>query len=166
MPMPDRRAIVRQDASYLLTGGTGGLGRSVTRWLARHGAKYIILLSRSGLSQKSAQDLVEELSRTGVKVAVYKCDIGDENQSRDVINQCASDMPPIRGVIHGAMVLQVCNHDAKPDFLLQKLTNIDRTNFSKTLHSRAGTQSSGREYKAHGTSITTCPRWNWTFSYS
>ncbi|KUJ12390.1 uncharacterized protein LY89DRAFT_722023 [Mollisia scopiformis] len=36
------------DSSYMISGGLGGLGRSMTRWMASRGAKNIILPSRSG----------------------------------------------------------------------------------------------------------------------
>jgi NADPH:quinone reductase-like Zn-dependent oxidoreductase/ubiquinone/menaquinone biosynthesis C-methylase UbiE len=42
------RSVVRGDASYLITGGTGGLGRARTRWLIDMGARHIVLVSRSG----------------------------------------------------------------------------------------------------------------------
>jgi NADPH:quinone reductase-like Zn-dependent oxidoreductase len=42
------RSVVRGDASYLITGGTGGLGRALTRWLIDLGARHIVLVSRSG----------------------------------------------------------------------------------------------------------------------
>ena len=36
------------DATYVLIGGTGGLGRSMATWMIGKGAKNIVLLSRSG----------------------------------------------------------------------------------------------------------------------
>src|ERR1700761_6445166 len=37
----------RSDATYLLTGGLGGLGRSISTWLAERGARHFVFLSRS-----------------------------------------------------------------------------------------------------------------------
>lgn len=107
MPTIDQRAVVLPNATYPLTGGTGGIGRSATRWLLSQGAKHIVLASRSGMSQISTRDLVEELKQNGVNVVVYACDIGEEEQVRNMVSFIHEAMPPIRGVLHGAMVIQV-----------------------------------------------------------
>ncbi|CAF3585097.1 hypothetical protein QX201_007720 [Fusarium graminearum] len=54
------------EASYLLSGGLGGLGRSAARWTASRGAKNLILLSRSGTTRPAAQELMKELAAAGV----------------------------------------------------------------------------------------------------
>lgn len=93
-------------ATYLITGGTGGLGRSITKWLAREGAKHIILLSRSGARHNGVPELLKELRRQEVEVVVAKCDIADLAQVQKVILECQATMPPIKGVFHGAMALR------------------------------------------------------------
>ncbi len=56
-------------ASYLLIGGLGGLGRSISTWMVRHGACHIIFLSRSaGTSRPDHRDLVVELTSMGCRV--------------------------------------------------------------------------------------------------
>ena len=107
MPTIDDKAVARSDATYLITGGTGGLGRSITRWLASQGARNIVLASRSGMSQASTRELVEELKSRGIKVLVYVCDIGEEAEVKKMISLVQETMPSIRGVIHGAMILKV-----------------------------------------------------------
>ncbi|TQN65712.1 Reducing polyketide synthase DEP5, partial [Colletotrichum shisoi] len=58
-----------EDASYLLIGGLGGLGRSVCRWMAAHGARHLVLFSRSA-SDPDADTiaLVDELASMGCAV--------------------------------------------------------------------------------------------------
>lgn len=107
MPTVSRHPLIRSDATYLITGGVGGLGRSMTKWLAQQGAKSIALLSRSGRASANAKVLTDEYSSTDVNIAVLQCDVGEKDQVRKVIEVCAQSMPPIRGVIHGAMVLHV-----------------------------------------------------------
>lgn len=107
MPTIDQRDVARSDATYLITGGTGGLGRSITRWLPSQGAKKIVLASRSGISQASTRELVDELKEHGVEIVVYTCDIGEASEVEKMIHYVQATMPPIRGVIHGAMVIQV-----------------------------------------------------------
>lgn len=59
------------------------------------------------MSQTSTRELVDELKVHGVKVVVYTCDIGQEEQVTKMISYIQETMPPIRGVLHGAMVNQV-----------------------------------------------------------
>ncbi|KAI9808079.1 MAG: Type I Iterative PKS [Pycnora praestabilis] len=105
VPAPLSTPVAQPDVTYLITGGTGGVGRSLTRWLAGQGAKHILLASRSGLQSQDAQTLVEELEVLGVQIIVKRCDISSESQVKDLIKHCEMTMPTIRGVIHGAMVL-------------------------------------------------------------
>jgi len=106
LPRPSLKAIQDSAASYLITGGTGGLGRSITRWLARQGATNIILASRSGMDQKGIGELVDDLRALEVNLVVRKCAIAIPAQVEDLIAECRSTMPPIKGVIHGAMALR------------------------------------------------------------
>ncbi len=99
-------SLLRADASYLLVGGLGGLGRAMALWMIQHGAKNLILASRSGLAKAEARDVVELLREKGATVAVYSCDVSDTSHLAFVLAQI-STMPPIRGVVQGAMVLQV-----------------------------------------------------------
>lgn len=49
-----------------------------------------------------------EMEKRGCKVKAIGCDISVESDVAQALEECAHDMPPIRGVIQGAMVLQVC----------------------------------------------------------
>ena len=96
------------DFTYVLSGGLGGLGRSIAQWMVRHGAKHIIFLSRSGDKKPEAKETLQTLKNQGASVAAYSCDIANADEVRNVIAQSAKDFPPIRGAIQGAMVLKVC----------------------------------------------------------
>ena len=117
LPSRTPNAIANGAASYLITGGTGGIGRSITKWLARQGAKHIVLASRSGMSQMGIPEMVEKLRGQGVNVVVIKCDISDRAQVEKLMSQCQATLPPIKGVIHGAMALR--------DALFEKITFTD-----------------------------------------
>ncbi|KAL8676982.1 MAG: hypothetical protein Q9186_006557 [Xanthomendoza sp. 1 TL-2023] len=119
MPAASPNAPVSADASYLITGGTGGLGRSITRWLAAQGAKNIVLASRSGTKQRGVTELIDEVKSLGANVVVKACDIADSSQVQRLVDECHESMPPIRGVIHGAMALR--------DALFDKISHKDWT---------------------------------------
>ncbi|XXH04686.1 hypothetical protein Hte_011108 [Hypoxylon texense] len=62
------------DASYLIVGGLGGIGRAMARWLVTRGASHLILLSRSGPKTSGALQLLSELQMKGVRVETPLCD--------------------------------------------------------------------------------------------
>ncbi|KAL8724488.1 MAG: hypothetical protein Q9166_007922 [cf. Caloplaca sp. 2 TL-2023] len=106
------------DASYIIVGGLGGIGRSIALWLVSRGVRNLILLSRSGPSSKVAASLLAKLRSTGVRVEAPICDVTQFDLLARTIGQCtASGMPPVRGCIQGAMVLR--------DGLFNKLTFSD-----------------------------------------
>ena len=93
------RAKLAEDASYVIVGGMGGIGRSICEWMVDRGARHLIVLSR-----KAHMDSF--LAELECDVRAVACDVADESQLASAIASCA-DMPPVRGVLQAAMVLQV-----------------------------------------------------------
>ncbi|KAF4628460.1 hypothetical protein G7Y89_g9697 [Cudoniella acicularis] len=93
-------------ASYLISGGFGGLGRSITRWMASRGAKNFVILSRSGASSVAALELLDEMAQKGVKVFAPSCDTSHEESLAAVLRDCTQDLPPIKGCVQAAMDLR------------------------------------------------------------
>ncbi|KAL0780550.1 hypothetical protein CaCOL14_001885 [Colletotrichum acutatum] len=106
--VPSRKSLSRFDpqASYVIAGGLGGLGRSVARWMASRGAKNLILLSRRGAVEKAAIELVAELKPVCDNVVTPACDVTDAKALQTVMAELAESLPPIKGCIQGSMVLQ------------------------------------------------------------
>lgn len=75
--------------------------------MAGKNCKNIILISRSGMRSSGAQSLVDDLDTSGVKLKVYACDVGNEEELEWTLKLCLKEMPPIRGVIQSAMVIRV-----------------------------------------------------------
>ena len=92
----------------MIAGGSGGLGRSISRWLVQHGARHLVIASRSGPHGEGVQSLVDELNALGASLNIYSCDIANRDELKRVIDADAASMPPIRGLIQAAMVLRVC----------------------------------------------------------
>ncbi|KAI0150274.1 ketoacyl-synt-domain-containing protein [Xylariaceae sp. FL1272] len=113
------RQSLKGDATYILIGGTGGLGRSMARWMISRGARHLVLVSRSGSVTGKVKSLLEDAWEMGAEVVVRNCDVADPADVEDLINFQLESMPPIRGVIHGAMVLR--------DVLFEKMTYDDYT---------------------------------------
>lgn len=102
-------AQLRAEGAYLIVGGTGGLGKSVIRWLAAHGARRIVNVSRSAKVDAEAQFLMEELRGQDVSLVTMKCDISSLEDVKATVRAIQSDssLGPLLGVIHSAMVIQV-----------------------------------------------------------
>lgn len=100
-------ATLDKNASYLIVGGLGGLGQAICRWMASRGCKNIITLSRSGTQSVGATSLKDELERIGVKLAVYACNVSNHEEVDHALGSAAQQMPPIKGLIHSAMVIRV-----------------------------------------------------------
>jgi acyl transferase domain-containing protein len=94
----------RADASYLITGGLGGLGRQVARWMVDQGARHVALLGRGGPSA-AAQAVVEELTGAGAQVLVIAADVAEEDQVAHALRTIRDSMPSLRGIVHAAGVL-------------------------------------------------------------
>lgn len=94
------------NATYMIVGGFGGLGRSLSRRMVKQGAKNLIFVSRSGASNTEAKSLVEELRTVGVTVEVLALDITKGEVLKTSLTNTLKKMPPVRGVIQAAMVLE------------------------------------------------------------
>jgi hypothetical protein len=95
------------ESTYVLAGGLGGLGRSIARWMASRGAKHFVFLSSSGNITGPVMQLRSELETDGCSVHIFKCDVSHAERLAEVIAECRAKLPPIKGVIQGAMKLSV-----------------------------------------------------------
>ncbi|KAI1421079.1 hypothetical protein F5Y12DRAFT_790457 [Xylaria sp. FL1777] len=101
------RTQLASDASYLIVGGLGGLGRSVAHWMVDHGARNLILLSRSSGTVEKSKAFIAELEEAGCSVKAVGCDVTDGNNLTTTLDACEKEgLPPVRGVIQAAMVIQ------------------------------------------------------------
>jgi len=99
--------------SYLITGGFGGLGLEVAKWLVAQGARHLALVGRRG-TPESAHAALADLRRAGAEVLEVKADISQSDQVEHLFAQIEQAMPALRGIFHAAGVLQ--------DSLLLQLT--------------------------------------------
>jgi acyl transferase domain-containing protein/SAM-dependent methyltransferase/acyl carrier protein len=93
------------DATYLITGGLGGFGLAIARWLAQRGARHLLLLGRRGAASAEAQETIAGLEAGGIRVVVAQADVACASDVTGVLRQVRETMPPLRGVVHAAMVL-------------------------------------------------------------
>ena len=106
LPPPIQDITIREDSTYLITGGLGALGLQVAQWLVTKQAKNLLLVGRSEPSQH-AKNVIEKLKNQGVTIQVIKADITDLEAVETVIKPytISNQLPPLRGIIHAAGVL-------------------------------------------------------------
>jgi len=92
--------VIRADASYLVTGGLGGLGLACASGLADAGARHLTLLGRKAPG-KAALQAIDALRARGVAVRVASADVADAQALAHVLEP-AEGQPPLRGVLHAA----------------------------------------------------------------
>ncbi|MGP4114701.1 type I polyketide synthase, partial [Streptomyces sp. 4N509B] len=102
----------RPSGTVLVTGGTGGIGAHVARWLARTGAEHLVLTSRRGSAAPGAAELSAELSALGAHVTVTACDVADRDAVAALLASLLPEdgtdtgQPPLTAVVHAAGVGQ------------------------------------------------------------
>ncbi|MFC5184937.1 type I polyketide synthase [Actinomadura harenae] len=89
----------------LITGGTGGLGAHVARWLAREGCPHLVLVSRRGPDAPGASDLREELVGLGARVTIAACDVADRDDLERLLDGLDGGATALTTVIHAAGVV-------------------------------------------------------------
>jgi 6-methylsalicylic acid synthase len=109
--------VCRPGGTYLITGGLGVLGLEVAGWLAGRGARRLVLAGRTALPPREKWDeatgtdtvrrieAVRALEAAGVTVVTLALDIGDPAQAARLASIGDLGLPPIRGVVHAAGVL-------------------------------------------------------------
>lgn len=98
-------------AAYILVGGLGGLGQAIATWMAQHGARYLVFLSRSAGCSAEHQASREELRARGCEVDLIR---GDVTNAENVTKMVTSIGKPICGVIQASMVLRVSLRSSAP----------------------------------------------------
>ncbi|MFG2479609.1 type I polyketide synthase [Streptomyces fagopyri] len=99
----------RAPERVLVTGGTGGVGARLARWLVGRGALELVLTSRRGIDAPGAAGLVRELEELGARVVVEACDTADGEAVAGLLSR-----HPVDAVFHAAGVLD--------DDLIDRLT--------------------------------------------
>jgi amino acid adenylation domain-containing protein/thioester reductase-like protein len=95
----------RANATYLITGGAGGFGLEVAKWMVHQGAHNVVLFSRGGPRGEAAIRDIEQLRSAGANILDARGDATKLEDVQRVVRQIQDELPPLKGVIHAAMVL-------------------------------------------------------------
>lgn len=100
----DNGMLFRPDRTYLFVGMAGELGQSLASWMMAHGARHIVLTSRSPVSNhKFMADMSNRYA--GADIKIMSADVTSRASLRNLHDTVMNTLPPIAGVVNGAMVL-------------------------------------------------------------
>ena len=112
---------VRFGGTWLVTGGTGGLGLEAAAWLAGRGAGTIVLAARRE-PDAAKRGAIAALEERGADVRMEFADVADPRQVEAMLGRIAESAPPLAGVVHAAGAL---SDGALP--------NLDRDRFDEVM---------------------------------
>jgi acyl transferase domain-containing protein/acyl carrier protein len=96
---------INAESTYLITGGLGYLGSQFSQQLVKLGARHVVLLGRSGITDLIQEQWIIELKQQGVEIQIYHIDIASPDALNRVLETLRKRMPPIKGIIHAAGVV-------------------------------------------------------------
>ncbi|MBM7846683.1 type I polyketide synthase [Herpetosiphon giganteus] len=92
-----QQTLFKANASYLIVGGFGGIGRTLAGWMLAHGARHLVLVGR-----QVNEGVADELRQAGATIRAVACDITKPEAINALIATLESQMPPLRGIFHTA----------------------------------------------------------------
>jgi acyl transferase domain-containing protein/acyl carrier protein len=95
--------VFRERGTYLITGGLGGLGLCVARWMVEQGARRLVLVGRS-VPTPAAEEVLKELRGAGAEVVAARADVSQYAEVARLLSEVPASAQ-LRGIVHAAGVL-------------------------------------------------------------
>ncbi len=99
-----KKSLFRKDATYLVTGGMGGVGSTVAEWMAENGAGCLVLLSRREEGPET-RALMSRIKARGARVGHARTNLVDRDALEALLDTIRAELPPIAGIMHAATVI-------------------------------------------------------------
>ncbi|XP_025264308.1 fatty acid synthase-like [Camponotus floridanus] len=110
------RTYMYPDKSYVLIGGLGGFGLELANWMITRGARFIVLVSRTGIRTGYQMSRVQHWRNNGIKVIISTADITTFSGAECLIDE-SNRLAPVGGIFNLAVVLR--------DALFENLQVVD-----------------------------------------
>ncbi len=121
-PCSQEGFLFRSDRTYLITGGAGGFGFELAKWMSRNGARHLCLVSRSGPKEPAASE-IEAMRAQGISVTDARASVIDPGAMRQIVASIQAGPAPLAGVVHGAMVINDLD-----------IIDLDEEGFDRVVH--------------------------------
>ncbi len=94
---------LKSGATYVISGGAGGIGRELARFLAHDFKANVALLGRSASVQDSRMTaLISEAKAAGGSISLLSADVTDKESLSSALDSISKDHGAINGVFHAA----------------------------------------------------------------
>jgi acyl transferase domain-containing protein/acyl carrier protein len=93
---------LRDDASYLVTGGLGAIGLEIAGYLAAHGARHLVLTGRRSPSDAAQRRIDTIREAHGCEFRVVAADVADAHDVARLLATVQAELPPVAGIVHAA----------------------------------------------------------------
>ncbi|MFI4954807.1 MAG: SDR family NAD(P)-dependent oxidoreductase, partial [Gammaproteobacteria bacterium] len=102
VPESDSHLQFDANASYLITGGLGGIGLELARYLRDRGAGRIVLSGRHGIEER----ILQTLQGSNTHIEIQLSDVSDKQQVKKLIKASHTPAYPLKGIFHLAGVVE------------------------------------------------------------
>ncbi len=92
------------NATYLITGGSKGVGLQAVEWLVNRGCKHIAIISRNQPADDKEQ-ILQHLRNLGTDIRFFSADVSNNAALATCLDSIHKQMPAIKGVLHCAGIL-------------------------------------------------------------
>ena len=100
-----KKQVFNAEKTYLISGGLGGIGLQIAKWMVEKGARHLTLISRRILLSDYQTELINKLKLLGADIVVLAADVADKNNMDLMFRRFGGDLPLLGGVIHAAGVV-------------------------------------------------------------
>lgn len=161
----DQGVLFRPDRTYMFVGMAGELGQSLAGWTLARGARHVVLTSRN--PKPNAKFIADMESRyPGAVIKTLSADVTSPESLQNLYNTVTSTLPPVGGVMNGAMVLadDLFENMSHEQFCRVAAPKVRGTQLLDELFS--GSNANQLEYFIVTTSITAVIGWSGQSNYS
>jgi iturin family lipopeptide synthetase A len=103
VPQGPSSSVFKAGGVYLITGGLGGFGLTLSRYLSKYYSAKLILLGTQSLTDEKSKS-IKAIRDEGGEVFYFACDISDRKRFSEVLEAAEQQVGPINGVFHAAGV--------------------------------------------------------------
>jgi acyl transferase domain-containing protein/acyl carrier protein len=93
---------LRDDATYLVTGGLGSVGLEIAGYLAAHGARHLVLSGRRAPSEDALRRIDAIREQHDCEFRVIAADVANPHDVARLVTTVQAELPPLAGIVHAA----------------------------------------------------------------
>lgn len=119
------KRIFSADGTYMVTGGMGGLGFALVKWMCTKGASNIVLTGRNMPDAEMKNEIDALTANKKININILTGDISNRQDVDSILQKIRTTMPPLKGVFHAAGMLSDSS-----------IAKLDEVTFKKPLASK------------------------------